>query len=132
MSYDILMNNKSSLKLLDISVFLLLSDNKKLINSFSKLKHSTYSEDIVDYINFTPCVQAVLREDWKHLEELNTYTRINIEKKRGWKKHQVGLMFFESFLKKDSKKLCKNTKIHIKMDFFVEKSINWNVTLKKY
>lgn len=103
--YDILINDRSSLQLLEDSTFLLLSDNEKLINNFSKLRHSEYNEDVKQYINFTPCIQAVLREDWKHLEELNSYTRINIDKKRGWKKYQPDLMFFKSFLEKDSKKM---------------------------
>jgi len=104
-TYDILFNNSSSLQLLDNATFLLLSDNKKLINNFSRLKHSTYSEDVIQYINFTACIQAVLREDWKHLEELNSYTKVNIEKKSGWKKYQGDLMFFEAFLEKDSNKM---------------------------
>lgn len=105
--YDIVLNNKDLQKLEEEVGFLLLSDNQNLISKFSEVRQSSYDEDIKEFLNFVPCTQAVLRDDWEHLKELNQYSKYNIENKRGWKSYQADLMFFEAFLEKDTEKMTK-------------------------
>jgi hypothetical protein len=103
--YDIVLNNEN-IKILEEKIaFLLLSDNGELINKFATLRQATYNNDIKKFLNFIHSTQAVLREDWKHLEELNGYSRYNIENERGWKSYQGDLMFFEAFLEKNKEKM---------------------------
>ena len=105
--YDIVLNNKKLQKLEEEACFLLLSDNQNLISKFSEVRQSSYDEDIKEFLNFVPCTQAVLRDDWEHLKELNQYSKYHIENTRGWRSYQADLMFFEAFLEKDTEKMTK-------------------------
>ena len=104
--YDILLNNEKLHRPIEEKIaFLLISDNKKLIEQFSKVRQSTYDSDIKEFLTINPSVQAILRDDWEHLKELIGYLKYNVENTRGWKQYQADLMFFESFLEDDSKKM---------------------------
>ncbi len=49
-------------------VYLLLSDDLKLISDFSLLKDSEYEKRVLKG-SLVPCIQAVLRDDWKFLTQ---------------------------------------------------------------
>lgn len=88
--------NKNLTSKIEYVTTLLLSDNLKLINRFSFLKHLTYDDDIKEWDNTVFCIQAIIRNDWEHLKKLLGYLKDKVENKRGFKSYQLDIDFFNA------------------------------------